>query len=157
MAKWHGGSPSERWLPKGTETRDGWIGGPSCLRRSNLLVDGYQYRWRQLVRGGRSLSRSRSLAPHLLRHRHVSSWRCMYAERCAAWRDKSRQQAAFPSFTSHYHQCAAPHRTASCRILPHRTAPHLAYPRNWPTCTWLHNARDSTDSARLSLFLSPSR
>lgn len=37
--------------------------------------------------------------------------------RGAAWRDKSRQQAAYPSFTSHYHhQCAVSHCTT-----PHHT------------------------------------
>lgn len=74
------------------------IGGPSCLRRSNLLVDGYQYRWRQLVRSGRSLSLALffsplsiflSLAfssPPFLHLCYVSSWRCMYAaRRGVAW------------------------------------------------------------------------
>lgn len=63
----------------------------------------------------------------LLRNRHVSSWRCMYAKRSGARRSSARRgvinhgsrRCSLHSPSHIYHQCAAPSTARTLEIGPH--------------------------------------
>lgn len=95
-----------------------WEGGGSCLRRGNLLVDGYQYRWRQLVRGLYSAQpvfrrvcyhiadgpclHSRIYLPCIIMLSSIHVY-VVIVRQCVAWHGMINHGSSrcFPSFTSH--------------------------------------------------------